>query len=143
MGVYSRYKQDPEGFRKLVELLETTPTARRQKMIDVGMTEDPEYTERAVKLMMNFQDILELPEPELAEVCATAQPRTIAMAISQLPPETKDRFLRCCKPPVAIGVRDYFGMAPTLSEIGGAQLKMIEVARSLEKRGFVKKKRIV
>jgi flagellar motor switch protein FliG len=144
MGVLTRYKKDPDGFRKFVELLETTPSARRQKMIDVSMAEDPEYTESAMKLMFVFQDVLGLPDLELAEVCATAQPRTIAMAISQLNPEVRDRFIKCSKPPVAVEVRDYLSAnnAAALRDVGGAQLKMIEVTRSLEKRGLIKTKRI-
>ncbi len=46
MGVYSRFKKSAHGFRKLVELLETTPAARRKKMVEVGMLKDPDYTER-------------------------------------------------------------------------------------------------
>lgn len=142
MGVYTRFKRDSDGLRKLVELLETTPSVRRKKMIDVGMAEDPDYTERALTLMLTFEDILKLPEMELAELCGTAQPRTIAMAICQQPAEIKDRFIKCCKPPVAAEVRDLMGMNVQLREIGGAQLKMIEVTRSLERKGLLKTKRI-
>jgi hypothetical protein len=46
LGVYSRFKKSAHGFRKLVELLETTPAARRKKMVEVGMLKDPDYTER-------------------------------------------------------------------------------------------------
>ena len=70
MSVYARFKRSPEGFRKLVELLESTPPSRRQKMIDVGMEEDAEYTNRALQYVMNFDDIIKLPDTELAEVCA-------------------------------------------------------------------------
>jgi flagellar motor switch protein FliG len=142
MGVYTRFKRTSDGFRKLVELLETTPAVRRKKMIDVGMAEDPDYTERALALVLNFEDILNLPEMELAELCGATQPRTLAIAISQQPAETKDRFVKCCKLPVAVELRDYLGMEVKLREVGAAQLKVIEVARSLERKGFLKTKRI-
>ena len=68
MSVYARFKRDPGGLRKLVELLETTPILRRQKMIDVGMAEDPVYTEKVLKFVMTFEDVIKLPDVELAEL---------------------------------------------------------------------------
>lgn len=142
MSVYARFKRSPDGFRKLVELLETTPVSRRQKMIDVGMAEDPEYTRRALEMVMTFKDITELPDVELAEVCAKAPPRMIAYSLNLSDDGTKTRFLRCCKPPVAAEVRDLMEVKVGPAEVGGAQLKVVETARDLERRGFVKTKRI-
>jgi flagellar motor switch protein FliG len=142
MSVYARFKRSPEGFRKLVELLETTPIARRQKMIDVGMEEDAEYTKKALEYVMDFQDILNLPDMELAEVCAKAPPRMLAYAISQSTADIKERFLRCSKPKVGSEIRDYMEVKIGLREIGGAQLKVVESARELERNGFVRTKKI-
>ena len=144
MGVLTRYKKDPDGFRKFVELLESTPQVRRQKMIDVSQAEDPEYTRAAMALMLNFQDILALPEMEMAELVAVAQPRTTAMALYQADADTRAKFVRCAKPHVGAEIRDYLDTPNVpLREVGGAQLKLIEVARSLEHKGLIKTKRIV
>lgn len=142
MSVYARFKRSPDGFRKLVELLETTPASRRQKMIDVGMAEDPEYTRRALEMVMTFKDITELPDMELAEVCAKASPRMLAYALNLANEETKTRFLKCSKPRVAAEVRDLLGSKIGVAEVGGAQLKIVETARDLERRGFVRTKKI-
>ena len=143
MGVYTRFKRDPSGFRKLVELLESTPAVRRQKMIDVGMAEDSHYTQKAMELMMKFDDIIGLPDLELAEVIAKAPSgRTIAYAIKPFASTITDRFLRNAKPQIAAEVRDLLTVEIGAREIGGAQLKMIEIARSLERVGLVKTKRI-
>ncbi len=142
MGVYSRFKKSPDGFRQLVELLESTPMSRRQKMIDVGMAEDADYTRRAMEYILTFEDVLKLPEGELAEVCNAAQGRTLAMAIAQQPKEVQDRFVRCCKPAKGVEVKDFLGSKIELREIGGAQLKLVEVTRSEERKGHVKTKRI-
>jgi flagellar motor switch protein FliG len=142
MSVYARFKRSPDGFRKLVELLETTPIARRQKMIDVGMEEDPEYTKKALEYVLDFQDVLNLPEMELAEVCAKAPSRMLAYAISQSSEDVKQKVLRCCKPKVLSEVRDYMEVKIGLREIGGAQLKIVESARELERNGFVRTKQI-
>lgn len=142
MGVYSRYKRDSGGFRKLVELLETTPSVRRQKMIDIGMEEDPDYTQQAMEYMMNFHDVLKMEDMELAEIMAKAPPRMIAYAILEQPQDVQERFLRCSKPHVASEVKDYLGVKVTAREIGGAQLKLVSTARELEKAGKIKTKRI-
>ena len=142
MGVYTRFKKNPDGFRQIVELLESTPLSRRQKMIDVGMLEDPDYTQRAMQYVLNFDDVLKLPVEELTEVVAKAPARMIAFAIAKLSDEIKTRILSCCKPPIAAEVKDYMSPTIGLREVGGAQLKMIETARSLEKIGLIKTKRI-
>lgn len=143
MTVYARYKRDPEGLRKLVELLETTPLVRRQKMIDVGMAEDAAYTDAALKLVMTFEDVQQLPDGELAEVISAAHPRLAAFAIIKSAPEIKERFLRNAVGKQLGEIRDFLD-TPTvsLSEIGSAQLKLVEVTRGLEKRGLVKTKQI-
>jgi flagellar motor switch protein FliG len=142
MSVYSRFKRNPDGFRSLVELLETTPSSRRQKMIDVGMAEDPDYTQRALSFMMTFEDILKLPDVELAEVLAKAPPRIIGYSIKNADEEAKTRFLRNTTPQIAAEVRSYLEMQIGLREVGGAQLKMVETARQLERKGLVRTKRI-
>jgi flagellar motor switch protein FliG len=142
MSVYARFKRSPDGFRKLVELLETTPIARRQKMIDVGMAEDPEYTRRALEMVMTFKDIAGLPEMELAEVCAKAPPRMLAYALNLSDEATQTRFLKSSTPRVAAEVRDYLDAKIGPAEVGGAQLKIVETARELERNGFVRTKKI-
>jgi flagellar motor switch protein FliG len=142
MSVYARYKRDPNGFRSLIELLETTPIARRQKMIDVGMAEDADYTEKALKLLLTFEDVMNLPDMELAELIAVAPPRMTGYAISKASPEVKQRFLRNAIPKVGGEVREYMEMNVGLREIGGAQLKLIETTRQLEKKGAIRTKQI-
>jgi flagellar motor switch protein FliG len=142
MGVYSRFKRNPDGFRALVELLETTPASKRQKMIEVGMQEDAEYTERALKYVMTFEDILTLSDPELAEVLAKAPPKMSAYSVSLAPEETKTRFLKNAIPRIMAEIKDCMLEKIGPREVGGAQLKLVETARKLEKQGYVKAKKI-
>src|SRR4051812_42709893 len=106
MSVYARYKRNPEGFRSLVELLESTPASRRQKMINVGMAEDADFTKRALQFMLSFEDVLNLPESELAEVLSDAPARTSGMAVALATAEIKERFVRAAPPPKKAEVRD-------------------------------------
>jgi flagellar motor switch protein FliG len=142
MSVYARFKKDPDGLRNLVELLEVTPRDRRTKMITIGMEEDPDYTNKAVSLMMTFEDVLKLKDSELAELLVHAPLRSIGAAYSRQAPEYKRFVLSCC-PTTKMGeVRDLFEMEFTLAEIGGAQLKLIEATRKLERQGTLKVKKI-
>lgn len=142
MGVYARYKKDPEGFRNLVSLLETTPPGRRERMIQAGMAEDPEYTREALRHLLNFEDVMGLPEEELAEVLARVQPRILAVAIFGLSSEVRERFVRCA-PPKSVGeIEAYLESQASENEVRGARLLLIGAARKCEKSGMVKVKRI-
>lgn len=143
MGVYTRFKRNPDGLRQLVELLESTPGSRRQKMIDVGMQEDPDYTQKALEYVLNFDDVLKLPDLELAEVLSETPARFVAFAIYSASEEVKARFLSKSNPRAAAEIKEGFELANvTPAQIGGGQMKMIETTRKLEKRGLVKTKRV-
>lgn len=142
MGVYTRFKKDPDGFRKLVELLETTPVARREKMINVGQEEDPEYTERALSFMMTFEDILEMPDEEVMEVLSGTPPRIIVYAISDLSEEIKEKFRTLGNPRLRTEMKDLSDLKVAPRESDAAKLKMVATARGLEKKGVVHTKKI-
>lgn len=142
MGIYTRYKRSPEGFRQLVELLESTPAARRQKLIDAGMAEDGEFTEKALRYIYSFQDIIDLPEPELAEVLTKANPRMIGLSVSQSAEDIQAKFLRCAPRKQQIEIRDYMEHKVSLREVGGAQMNLIATTRELERMGRVLTKKI-
>jgi flagellar motor switch protein FliG len=142
MGIYTRFKRNPEGLRQLVELLEAAPKARRQKMIDAGLREDPEYTERAEKYIMIFEDVLGFDDLVLAELVSKAPPRITAMAISTLDASIKNRFLKCARPPNFSEIRNNMDVSYGKREVGGAQLRLVVEARGLEKAGLINLKRI-
>lgn len=142
MSIYARYKRSSDGFRQLVELMESSPKDRRDKMLQAGMKEDAEYTKRAAQYFITFEDIIKLNDSELAEVVATATPKIIAASIANQPDEIKKRFLICAKGAQAAEIRDLMDNEHTLKEIGGARLKMIAVTRSLEKKGLIQLKKL-
>lgn len=126
----------------MVALLESTAKDKRQRMIDVGMKEDPDYTQKLLNFLLTFEDVISLPDLELAEVLAKAPPRVTAFAISKLGDDVIKRFLTNAKPKVMAEIRSHLEIEAGPREIGGAQLKLIEVTRELEKKGYVKCKKI-
>ena len=142
MSVYARFKRGPEGFRALVELLESTPPDRRKRMIDVGMVEDAGFTERALKFVLTWEDICTLPDLQLAEVLAIVPARTIAFSLVGADPKLVKRFLANVRTPTAKEIDDYIGATLGAKEIEVARIKLIEVARRLERKGLVRVKQI-
>ena len=142
MGVYTRFKKTPGGLRAIVELIESTPSERRKRMLDVGQAEDAEYTQRILTLVMTMEDVIHLPDLEMAELVAEAQPPILGAAICKLSAETQARFLKNTKPNRLGAIKEAIEGEKGLGEIGRAQLKLITTARSLEKRGVIRTKRI-
>jgi flagellar motor switch protein FliG len=143
MGVYTRFKQKgAEGFRALIELMESTPVSRRQKMIDVGNAEDPLYTEEALRYVITFQDVLDMNEMELAELLSDVPAQVVAAAIAPLKEEVKLRFFKCLRGGALADVRLFLESQISLAQTGGAQLKMVASVRKMEKRGLFPKKAV-
>ncbi len=143
MGVYTRFKKNPDGLRQLIELLETTPAARRKKMIDVGMIEDASYTQKALEYMMTFEDVLKLSDLELTQLITDTPARLIGCAIYTCTDEIKNRFLNRSTPAIANEIKEILE-TPNISaaQIGSGQLKLTSQLRQLEKRGFTQYKRV-
>lgn len=140
MSIYRRYKTAPGGFRKLVELFESTPPERRQKMIDAGMAEDSAYTRKALQYLMDFDDVIKLPEMELAEVVNMAPARVLSYAIQSLDPQNKDRFLSTALPKLRGELNALLEEKCSPRDMSGARYKVVSIARELEKKGYVKTK---
>lgn len=141
MSVFSRYKRSPQGFRTIVELWESTPPKRRQKMIEVGQQDDPEYAEQILRHMLSWEDILALSDLELAEVIANAPGNITAMAIAPLDEETRIRFLKNAIPQKMAEIRERLEEGKISAwETDGARLKMVERTRELERNGVLRVK---
>ncbi len=143
MSVFARFKKSPDGLKNLVELWETTPLLRRQKMIEIGKSEDPAYTDLALKYVILFEDILKLSDDELKALLQDTPPRLAAYAIFSASEDVKTRWLEVANPPVRREIQEYLGTSqvpPT--SIGGAQLKMVEITRKLVKKGEIHCKKV-
>jgi flagellar motor switch protein FliG len=143
MGVFNRFKKNPEGLRQLVELWEGTPLVRRQKMIEVGMREDPKYTTLALQYMLVFDDVIKLSDLELTEVLSAAPPTLIGYAVYHSSTEVKERFLAKVAPSLGQQIKEVLDGPPiALSLVETGQMKVVEVIRKLEKANVIATKRI-
>lgn len=142
MGL-ERYVATDEGFRKYVELMETTPTGKRQKFLELAKAENPLFTETAVKYLLTFERITKLQEGELAEVLGAEglKPEVIANAIGSVDdPQVKENMIRVVPRKIMAAVqlqlRDF--PVPKPNDAGAARLQLIQTARALERDGKLK-----
>ena len=138
-----RYVNNDEGFRKYVELMETTPPKKRQEFLTAAKAENPLFAENVEKYLITFEKITKLPEMELAEVFGAEglKAEVIANAIlSVQDPGLKESLLRFVPKKLAASVsltmKDF--PEPKPPEVGAARLTMIQAARELEKAGKLK-----
>lgn len=141
MGVYTRYKR-PGGFRALVELLESVSAAKREKMVELGITEDPVFTNKALAYILRFEDLLSLDDVDTAEVVARAPGRILGYALQGLTEEDQRRFLKNAKPKKYSEIRDALDMPIGPTEHSGARLRVVQAAREAERNGRLHIKKI-
>jgi flagellar motor switch protein FliG len=111
-------------------------------MLELGNSEDPEFTRIALSYTFTFDEILTLGDLEFCEVMAESQPQVIGLAVQGLGPEVTARVLRSVKPAIAAAVREALDSPGSKTDISGARYKMITYARSAEKKGLLRVKRI-
>ena len=138
-----RYAKDDDGFRKYVELMETTPTKKRQKFLDAAKAENEKFATTVEKYILTFDRITKLPEMELAEVLGAdgLKPEAIANAISSVPDAAERERLvkmipRKYAPQIQLQMKDFPNPKP--EQIGASRLQVIQMARELEKSGKLK-----
>jgi len=137
-----RYLANDEGFRKYVELLETTPPRKRQEFIDAAKLENPRFAEAVQSCIITFERITKLPEMEVAEVLSAPglKPEMIATAIISVEDQALRASLVKAIPRKQAGLvqasmKDFPDPKP--NEIGAARLAFIQAARALERKGVL------
>jgi flagellar motor switch protein FliG len=143
MSVYYRYKKTEGGFRSLVELMEQTPLSRLQKMIGVGMIDDPEYTQKALNYLISFDDICRASDPDLNEILKqTNNSKIIAYSFHAESSEMKQKVLKLVPRSIQQDVSLLLETPIALAENKGAQFKIIGITRELERNKVLSIKKI-
>lgn len=138
-----RYLKDDLSFRKYVELMETTPTAKRQKFIEAAKQENAAFAGAVEKYLITFTALLSLPEMEQAEVFGSEElkPEVIANAISSVTDSAiKEKLSKMIPKKFALQIQMQMkdNPSPKPDQIGAARLQVIQQARKLEKEGKLK-----
>jgi len=143
VGVYARFKKEENGLRHLVELLEGSPWERRQKMIEVGMQEDAEYTQKALQYVLSFEDILYFSNSELEEVLLHTTGKVLGCALHKMDAWIQGRFFSVAKPEILAECKEFLeDPSVTSFEVEEGKRKLIAIARNLEKTGRISAKHI-
>lgn len=136
-----RYIRDDDGFRKYLELIESTPTQKRAALLESARAENPVFAAEAEKYLITFEKICLLSDLELTEVLGSIKPEFLAIGIAS----TEDAGIKAkllgmiprdLSPQVGRLLKE--NPTPKPYDVGGARLKWIQAARALEKAGKLK-----
>lgn len=141
MGI-ERYNKDDEGFRKYVELLESTPVGKREKFLEAARAENEEFARAAERAVLTFERITRLPELELTEVFGASglKIEALCVALLSLDEALRERMMACVPRTVLPKLQLWMKDNPRIDQaaVGSAKLQIIQMARSLEKDGKLK-----
>lgn len=142
MGI-DRYTKDDEGFRKYLELIESTPSAKRKAFLDSAKVENPKFAEAAEKYLLTFERILALPDLELTEVFGSRELKAAELAVGIASVEDvgiQEKIVKMVPRELSAAVLRLLKEDPNPKPyaVGIARLKIIQASRSLEKRGKLK-----
>ena len=140
MSITARHKK-PGAFRKLVNSLETTPSDRRQKILDALKAEDKELAQHAEKSLFYFEDFLTTSNEMIGEICEAmkSEMRVMATALHGRGEAMIKKFTDNMQHPVRY---EFDQQTEALKGVLGreqmsAQFRIIAKAREIEDRASI------
>lgn len=132
-------KQTKLGPRSLADIMNGLgPTAARE-ILQAIEEQDPELAINIRDLMFTFENLLEVPEPDLREVVNSLDKKTLMIALKGASEELKSRIYRTMSSrAVEMMKEDSEMMGPVRSkEVAKAQSEVVAIARKLESEGKI------
>ena len=140
MGSLDRYKKG-YGIMDLVKLIEDSPDAKRNQLIEMVRNEDPDFCRRVLSRVLSWDVIKAFAEGVLAEVISSTPAKYVALALYG---ETKE-LITTCEKCLGKGYNEYkqekdtfAATPPTPGAVEAARRKIVAQARKLESDGRVK-----
>ncbi len=97
MGMLDRYKKKG-GFFQLLQLLETSPLAKREQFLGLIASESPAWEDALRKRILTINRVYSWESQYLVEVFSRVPPLTLANAMHGSPPEQVEQLLSCLPP---------------------------------------------
>ncbi len=137
MGMLDRYRKKG-GFVQLLNLLETTEKAKKEKFLKMILDESPAWHDELQKKMMSLDRVTKWPQETLMEILPRMPFQQVGFAIFNFQPEAKEKFLK------AVGgdrrkIEDMWKeAAPNPAEISTCQVKLLSEVRKMAAEGQLK-----
>ncbi|MGZ3775778.1 MAG: FliG C-terminal domain-containing protein [Pseudobdellovibrionaceae bacterium] len=97
MAMLDRYKKKG-GFFQLLQLLETSPTAKREQFLALIAAESPAWEEALRKRMLTINRVYSWEPQFLVEIFSRLSPLTLANALHGNSAEDNEKLLSCLPP---------------------------------------------
>ncbi|XGC81575.1 FliG C-terminal domain-containing protein [Bdellovibrio bacteriovorus] len=132
MGMLDRYKKKG-GFNQLLQLLETSPSAKREQFLGLISAESPVWEEALRKRILTINRVYSWDGQYLVEIFSRVQPLTLANALHGTPTAEVDKLLGCLPPISKRKITDLMAESnPTPAEKATCVGRMLS-----EVRGFI------
>lgn len=138
MGMLDRYKKKG-GFGQLLQLIETSPTKKKEQFLALIAEESPVWEEQLRKKLLTTEKIFSWDQQILVEILTRLQPLTLAVALHGNPPEEVESLLSCLPPITKRKINDLIAEAnPNSAERATCLMKIISEVRGFIAQGLIK-----
>ncbi|WP_291516607.1 FliG C-terminal domain-containing protein [Bdellovibrio sp. ArHS] len=137
-----RYKKKG-GFYQLLQLLETSPAAKREQFLSLIAGESPAWEEALRKRILTITRVYSWDGQYLVEIFSRVQPLTLANAMHGNPPEQVEQLLGCLPPISKRKITDLMAESnPTPAEKSTCISRMLSDVRGFISQGIIRLEKI-
>ena len=138
-GVMTQQFQKVGGVEAVAEMLNLSDRATEKGILETLEAEDPELVEQIRRLMFVFEDILLLDDRGIQSVLKEIENNELSLALKTASDEMKDKVFRNMSERAASMIKEEMEyMGPVrLSDVEGAQQRIVDVVRRLEDAGEI------
>ena len=138
MGMLDRYKKKG-GFSQLLQLLETSPSAKREQFLELIGGESPAWEDALRKRVLTISRVYGWEAQYLVEILTRVQPLTIASALHGNPPEQIEQVLSCLPPISKRKITDLMAESnPSAAEKATCISKVLSEVRGFISQGILR-----
>lgn len=142
MGMLDRYKKKG-GFFQLLQLLETSPTAKREQFLGLIAAESPVWEDALRKRILTITRVYSWDAQFLVEVFSRLPPLTLANALHGNPPEQNEALLNCLPPISRRKINDLMAESnPNPAEKSTCVAKILSEVRGFVSQGILKLEKV-
>jgi len=138
-GIVSQTFEKVGGIEAVAEMLNLADRATEKGILEALESEDPDLVEQIRRLMFVFEDILLVNDKGIQAVLKEVDNDELALALKTASPELKEKVFKNMSERAAQLIKeDMEYMGPVrVSDVEGAQQKIVDVVRRLEDAGEI------
>lgn len=142
MGMLDRYKKKG-GFYQLLQLLETSPAAKREQFLKLIEGESPAWEEALRKRILTVNRVYGWESQYLVEIFSRVQPLTLANALHGNPQDQVDQLLSCLPPISRRKITDLMAESnPSAGEKSSCIIRLLSEVRGFAAQGIIRLEKV-